>query len=448
MFSIKSSSSDLLSKVLNAQRAGEAKGIYSVCSSNYYVLAACILQAKKDKSEILIESTVNQVNQFGGYMGMNPKQFVNNVINIANDLEFPKEKIIFGGDHLGPHVWSQEETKSAMAKSRKLVQDYIHAGYHKIHLDASMRCIDDPRDEPLSIEVAALRAAEMCEAAEITFSKISSSAIKPRYVIGTEVPSPGGLIEGEDEIKITDLINVEETIEVTKEAFNKLGLESAWERVIALVVQPGVDFGDVFIHEYDRKRAQELSKLIETHKDMIYEAHSTDFQTKVKLKEMVEDHFAILKVGPAFTYAFREAIIALEFIEREWLSGKRGVALSNIRDTLEQAMLDHPEYWQKYYSGDEADLQFARMYSYSDRSRYYWNTPKLRYALVNLLNNLRTYTIPNTLLRQFLPVQFENVRDGLISNTPMDLILDKITQVVTDYTYACGYLSSKVLSYP
>ncbi len=378
-------------------------------------------------------------------MGMNPQQFVAYVIRIADDLGFPGKKIMFGGDHLGPYIWAQEEAESALDKSRELVHECVLAGYRKLHLDASMRCADDPPDKPLAIEVSAKRAAKMCEAAEIAFSNISSSTYKPRYVIGTEVPSPGGLVGGENEIFVTDIKDAKATIEVTKEAFHELGLESAWKRVMALVVQPGVEYGDILVHEYERGKTQELSRFISNYDNIIYEAHSTDFQTKDKLREMVEDHFAILKVGPALTFAFREAIFALELIEREWLSGRKGIILSNVRNILELAMLDNPRYWRKYYAGDENYQQFARMYSYTDRSRYYWNTLKLRHALEKLFNNLRTHTIPSTLLSQFLPVQYKKVRTGLLSNAPMDLILDKITQVITDYTYACGYSSPQMM---
>ncbi len=86
---------------------------------------------------------------------------------------------------------------------------------------------------------------------------------------------------------------------------------------MALVVQPGVEFGDEFVHEYQPEPARELVHLIESYPNLVYEAHSTDYQTRQGLRDLVQDHFAILKVGPALTFAFREAIFALVNMENE-----------------------------------------------------------------------------------------------------------------------------------
>lgn len=69
------------------------------------------------------------------------------------------------------------------------------------------------------------------------------------------------------------------------------------------------------VHEYHREEAQTLSRFIEAQPGLVYEAHSTDYQSREALRALVEDHFAILKVGPALTFAFREAVFALAAIE-------------------------------------------------------------------------------------------------------------------------------------
>lgn len=117
-----------LIKMVVAQKKGDPVGVYSVCSANKYVIEACMIQAKKDNSPLLIEATSNQVNQFGGYMGMNPAQFVTYVKTIAEKMNFPWESIILGGDHLGPNAWQNESAESAMDKSRDLVRDYVNPG--------------------------------------------------------------------------------------------------------------------------------------------------------------------------------------------------------------------------------------------------------------------------------------------------------------------------------
>ena len=308
-----------LDDIVNAQKSGISKGIPSICSANTFVIEATFHFALQKDAPVLIESTCNQINQFGGYIGKTPAEYIQHIRLIAQKYNFPQERILLGGDHLGPYVWRDELAKSAMDKALQLVHDYVAAGYVKIHLDASMKLGDDAFDRPLDTESAAQRAAEMAAVAEATFKQLSTNRPAPRYVIGTEVPVPGGIKEEEEEeeeegITVTTTEQARETIELHKEAFHKRGLQSAWERVLAIVVQPGVEFGDETLFEYQPDKAAELSHFIETYPHLIYEAHSTDYQTKSALRQMVQDHFAILKVGPALTFALREGIFALAIV--------------------------------------------------------------------------------------------------------------------------------------
>ena len=152
-------------QILADNRAGKGTGIYSVCSAQATVLEASILQAKKDESILLIESTSNQVDQFGGYTGMKPADFVAYVYGIADKVGYNKDDILLGGDHLGPNAWQSENAEPAMAKALELIKEYVKAGYQKIHLDASMFCADDAGDrhQPLADEIVASRAAAMAK---------------------------------------------------------------------------------------------------------------------------------------------------------------------------------------------------------------------------------------------------------------------------------------------
>jgi D-tagatose-1,6-bisphosphate aldolase subunit GatZ/KbaZ len=117
---------------------------------------------------------------------------------------------------------------------------------------------------------------------------------------------------------------------------------------------------------------------------LVYEAHSTDYQTREALRNLVKDHFAILKVGPALTFAFREAVFALAMIEEELFVVKGTLQLSRVRERLEEAMLMQSSHWKKYYQGTSDERLFARQYSFSDRSRYYWSVPEVQRALASL----------------------------------------------------------------
>ncbi|MEA3441828.1 MAG: D-tagatose-bisphosphate aldolase, class II, non-catalytic subunit [Chloroflexota bacterium] len=426
---------DYLDEVIRAQKRGQACGVVSICSANSYVIEAALLHAQKVGSPVLIESTCNQVNQTGGYTGMTPARFVTYVDSIAEKLDYPRHRLLLGGDHLGPYPWRAEPAHFAMQKSRDLVHDYVQAGYVKIHLDASMRCADDDPDLPVSKFLAAKRAADLAEAAEDTYQQLSGTETAPRYVIGTEVPLPGGAQGEDDQLTVTTVADVQETIELTRIAFAETGLEAAWDRVVAVVVQPGVEFSDAAVHEYDRGRAVELSHFIERYPNLVYEAHSTDYQTRRALKEMVEDHYAILKVGPALTFAFREAVFALVMIEDELFPSKQR---SNLIPVIDQVMLADPVHWQGYYRGDDAAKRFARKFSFSDRIRYYWPDQRVQRAFEILISNLIQKPPPLSTLSQYFPDQYEAIRSGSITGTPKDLVIARILAVLNDYHFATG----------
>lgn len=410
-------------------------GICSVCSSNPFVIDASISFAKEEKSYLLIESTSNQVDQYGGYTGMKPDDFVAAVKQNANALAFETNKLIFGGDHLGPNVWQGEKAETAMSKAGEQIEAYVNAGYTKIHLDTSMACADDIK--PLSKEVIAQRAAFLCKIAEETNKKNGKAA--PVYVIGTEVPVPGGAAEEIEPIKPTPADEIDETIELTKNAFDSLGLSDAWSRVVAVVAQPGVEFSNSQVIEYDSRDSRELASAIEKYDDLIYEAHSTDYQTGEKLEQLVHDHFGILKVGPALTFAFREAIFALAYIERELFNALNKMEkVSGFLAVVDMVMLDNPRYWKKYYQGHKTQQHYNRHFGLSDRIRYYWSDPQVFKALNKLIQNLVEEKIPFALLSQFLPEQYKKVRNFELGIHPKALICDKIKQVLLDYWLACN----------
>ena len=433
-------STNRLFRLLRENHEGRPVGIYSICSANHYVLEAGIVQAKRDHSLLLIESTSNQVNQFGGYTGQTPTEFATYVHALAEALEFPREDIVFGGDHLGPQAWRTEGAERSMQKASILVRDCVLAGYTKIHLDASMHLEGDPGNStrPLSDEIVSARAADLCLAAEQAHKSVGDGRAAPLYVIGTEVPIPGGEQANTLRPEITKVEGLEQTLRLARQAFYSRGLHAAWERVIAVVVQPGVEFGDSSVFAYDHREALSLSRFIEQYWDGVYEAHSTDYQTQSALRQMVKDHFAILKVGPWLTFAFREAVFALAAIEQEWLRGGNGIQTSTIREELERAMYAEPSHWKSHYQGDERKLLYSRKYSYSDRSRYYWPQPAVRDSLDRLIANLRTHPAPAALLSQYLPRQNEAVGEGRLANDPVALIRDKVLEVLSKYSFACG----------
>ncbi|MGF1680331.1 tagatose-bisphosphate aldolase subunit KbaZ [Photobacterium minamisatsumaniensis] len=420
-----------LLNLVQRHKAGEQIGIYSVCSAHPLVIEAALMQALNDDSLLLIEATSNQVDQFGGYTGMTPVDFRNFVLNKAERLQFPTEKLILGGDHLGPNRWQNLPAEEALVKADDLIAAYVAAGFKKIHLDCSMSCKGEP--VPLTDEVVAERAARLAVIAEKTaVETFGYSDIT--YVIGTEVPVPGGAAEELDELEVTSPEAARKTINCHREAFETAGVINCWERVIGLVVQPGVEFDHTGVIDYRPEKSQALSRVVDDYQHLIFEAHSTDYQTDKAYHALVQDHFAILKVGPALTFAMREALFNLCDIE-EQITAK--AHCSNLREMIEKQMCEAPEYWNKYYQGDESQQRFARCYSFSDRIRYYWPDQQINQAQEKLFGNLSRSSMPLPLLSQYLPEQFHAVREGNIESAPKALVLDKIRQVLRSYAKAC-----------
>ena len=427
---------EYLRKIIKENKSGKQVGITSICSSSSYVIEASLLNAKKNNLHVLIESTSNQVNQFGGYTGMKPEDFKDFVFKAAEELKFPQEKIILGGDHLGPNPWKEEKSPAAMEKAKIQVEGYIKAGYSKIHLDASMKLADDgDKNYQLDMEVIADRAAQLCRTAESAINNVKEKNNKPFYIIGSDVPPPGGGTEHKD-IQITSPEEVDEIIELTKDAFCKYGLENAWNRVIAIVVQPGVEFSNYEVFDYCDEKAQQLTRKIQDKENLAYEAHSTDFQKRDSLKQMVKNNFAILKVGPWLTFSFREAIFGLAKIEEELFLRIKSIQPSKIIELIDMQMKLEPKYWEKYYKGNEDEKSFDRKFSYSDRIRYYWSNKKINESLQHLIYNLSKNKIPLTLISQYLPNQFRSIRENEIENKPKEIIYHKINEVLEIYNYA------------
>jgi D-tagatose-bisphosphate aldolase class II non-catalytic subunit len=408
-------------------RAGRPRGIASVCSSHPIVIRAAARDAALSSTPLLIEATCNQVNQFGGYTGMRPADFVETVLATARSEGLAADSIIFGGDHLGPNPWRKEDAEFAMAKAEDMVSAYVAAGFRKIHLDASMGCAGEPA--ALDDATIARRAARLARRAEDTAAVHGGQ--RPLYVIGTEVPPPGGADHVINDIEPTSLASVRRTLEIHREIFRENGLADAFARVIAVVVQPGVEFGNENVVFYDRAKARHLADLLHDEPGLVYEAHSTDYQTPAALRDLVEDGFAILKVGPQLTFALREALYGLDLIASDLLPGYGERPLYSAMEAL---MTRDTKDWQSHYHGSPAEQRLLRHYSLSDRIRYYWNRAEATDAVDRLCTALSGKIVPITLFSQHLP-GLKTFADSPLE--PQEVVLAAVQRSLEGYNSAC-----------
>ena len=414
----------LVRDLIARNRAGESVGLPCFCTANEPVLRTILSYAAETGFPTVIEATCNQVNQNGGYTGMTPRDFIAWLSGMAGEAGIPMERLILGGDHLGPNPWKSEPIDQAMGKARELVRLYVEAGFTKIHLDASMACGGEPNPNFTQI---AERTADLCVVAE-THAPDPGKLI---YVIGTEVPVPGGETEEPDALDITSVDRFRDTIRTHRVAFSARELDAAWGRIVSVVTQPGVDFGHTTIYPFVPEGAQPLSDAILLEDGLTFEAHSTDYQSTEALATLVKHHFFFLKVGPELTFRFREAIWALAGLEAQTAVHTP----SRIREVVAERMTANPGYWKDYYSGSTEEVEMLRTYSYSDRIRYYWTDPQVTSALKTLDTSLRETPLPENLVSQaFLGLEF-----GTIPTDPTSLTEQHIQRCVRRYFQASGH---------
>jgi D-tagatose-1,6-bisphosphate aldolase subunit GatZ/KbaZ len=417
-----------LGELAALKRKGTPRGMTSVCSAHPVVLRAALRHGKMNASTVLIEATCNQVNHLGGYTGMQPADFATLVRRLAQEEDYPGSHIILGGDHLGPNPWRDRPAEQAMVEAEAMVAAYVAAGFRKIHLDASMGCLGEP--VALDDETTARRAARLAAVAEAS-AKQAGGAM-PVYVIGTEVPPPGGADHTLTAIEPTAACAAKQTIDVHRRIFAEADLSAAFARAIGLVVQPGVEFGNRNVIHYDRSKITALTRVLEEEPQFVFEAHSTDYQGNQPLAALVADGFSILKVGPELTFVLREALYALDLIASDLVAGygDRPVYLA-----MEAQMLAQPGHWNRHYHGSEGEMRLLRHYSLSDRIRYYWAASEAQSAVDRLHVALRGQSVPLPLFWQHMP-EAKHFADAPLD--PEAVLVWRVMQSLGSYHAACA----------
>lgn len=344
---------DVLRDIIRRNRAGQTVAIPSVCSAHPDVLRASLALAEQMDRQIVIEATSNQVNQDGGYTGITPAGFIAYVHDLADAAGVDRARITFGGDHLGPQAWRSMDAKVAMAKAEVLVRDYVQAGFGKIHLDCSEGCAGE--DAQLGDDVTAERSAQLARVCCAAHDSLL-------FVVGTEVPPPGGArMDEHGDIPPTQPDAARKTLRAHDSAFGDMA-----PMIGGLVVQPGVEFSPTAVHHLPMQRDPGLKEALKDHPHICLEAHSTDYQEPAVFPRLAELGFAFQKVGPALTFAYRQALYALEQLRDD-----KGA----LQEAMEAVMLADPSQWCGHYSGDEAALYQQRHFGLADRIRYYWPQP-------------------------------------------------------------------------
>lgn len=410
--------SDVLRRIVARNRAGAAAAIPSVCSAHPDVLAASLRLAQSLDRPVVIEATSNQVNQEGGYTGMTPAGFITFVQGLARDSGTDAERIVFGGDHLGPQAWRKLPAEEAMARAHVMVADYVKAGFGKIHLDCSEGCAGEPAQ--LGDEITVARSAELARSCAA-----AGDAEALLYVVGTEVPPPGGARTDEDgDIPATRPEAARATLNAHLDAFRGLG------EIGGLVVQPGVEFTPMHVHHLPMDRDPGLKEAIAHAPGVCLEAHSTDYQHDGAYPRLARLGFAFQKVGPALTFAWRQALYALDGMREVAGWGERIVL-----PAMEKLMLEEPGYWQGHYHGSKGEQRLARHVGLADRIRYYWPHPQAQAATGALMADLSARNLPEPLLWQAFPESVLTLAEVIPGPRPQALLQAAVQEMLMPYFF-------------
>ncbi|NCO87124.1 MAG: class II D-tagatose-bisphosphate aldolase, non-catalytic subunit [Rhodobacterales bacterium] len=414
---------DILRDIIARNRGGAAVAIPSVCSAHPDVLRASLRLAQARDRAVVIEATSNQVNQDGGYTGMTPAAFIAFVNRLADETGTDRARILFGGDHLGPQAWRRLPADQAMAKGRAMVRAYVEAGFSKIHLDCSEGCAGEPAQ--LGDDITVPRAADL--GAVCRDAAADAGALL--YVVGTEVPPPGGARHDDDDdhadIPATTPEAARATLGAHMAAFAGIG------EIGGLVVQPGVEFTPMAVHHLPLARDPGLMAAIAHHPGVCLEAHSTDYQHPAAFVRLAEIGFAFQKVGPALTFAWRQAVYALDQmrVQAGW-----GGAL--VQPAMEALMLADPAGWQGHYHGDAGALRIQRHFGLADRIRYYWPRTEAQATVTALRDDLAGRRLPLPLLAQVFAPQVLERAEALGGLTPDALIAAQVQIALDPYFFA------------
>ncbi|WP_374431376.1 class II D-tagatose-bisphosphate aldolase non-catalytic subunit [Tabrizicola sp.] len=411
-----------LRQIIARNRAGEAIAIPSVCTAHPDALEASLTLAENLDQPVVVEATSNQVNQDGGYTGLKPADFISFVKDIAAKAHVSHERILFGGDHLGPQAWRKLPADEAMTKAHRMVADYAAAGFTKIHLDCSEGCQGEPAQLP--DQITASRSAALAA----TALKHAPNPDHLLFVIGTEVPPPGGArTDDHGLIPPTTPASAKATLAAHRDAFTAANIPL--DLIGGLVVQPGVEFSPMEVHHLPLKRDPQLLDALADWPGICLEAHSTDYQHPEAYPRLAQLGFAFQKVGPALTFAWREALYALDSIRTQngWSTGQ------SLPDVMEDIMLANPTYWQAHIHGPDPRLQ--RHFGLADRIRYYWPDPRAQRAVDRLLSDLSDKRLPDPLLlAHFRPDEIAFARESRHS-LPRALALARVQTALRPYFF-------------
>ncbi|MDR3473889.1 MAG: class II D-tagatose-bisphosphate aldolase, non-catalytic subunit [Devosia sp.] len=372
-----------LIEIARANRAGVPLGLPAYCTAHPETLRAILRCYADDYEPLLIEVDAAAVNLGGGYAGMTPGGFRNFIEIMAAGEGVDPARLILGAARVGTGLWKTEPVASAMTSAAALIRAYVEAGFVKLHLDASSACADD---ETVSPENVAGRTAALCWAAEA-----AAQGRPVLYALGgaSSARAPGTPATPAEARQLFDL---------HQQAFGSAGIGTAFERVIALVLESGAGYTNAAVLPFLPGPLAGLAQMLPSPpSDAVFQAPATDYQDEAALRALVAAHFAILEVGPELANAFGRAVVAMAHLEAHL-----SVRVSDVLAVIEKEMLRDPAGWQDQIPDDDRAAAM-RLFGLTGPLRAYWARPPIAAALQRLFANIDAARPEAGLLAQYAP---------------------------------------------
>ncbi len=368
-----------LADTIRRHKSGDTVGVYSVCSAHPTVVEAAIMQAGADDVPVLIEATSNQVDQFGATPDASGRVPRPPSSASPTGADFPRSRVVLGGDHLGPNRWQGETAAAAMEKADATHRRLRRAGYSKIYLDAACPV-------PTTRQCSMTRPSRSAPHACCTSRRIRATQRRRPSDVRHRHRGTGSRAGPRDARRSHPDAgrSCRATDRRASGRVHPIRLDHVWPRVMALVVQPGVEFDHLQVIDY-RRTAHRGATARPRHgtapgvRGAFHRLSATPQIARARRRSL-----AVLKVGPGLTFAMREALFGLAHIENQLPAAAvavrpdRGRRTTNARQSRVLAGLLRP---------GSADQQTAGGTATATGSRYTGPTTRSTPARRQLLDN-------------------------------------------------------------
>jgi D-tagatose-1,6-bisphosphate aldolase subunit GatZ/KbaZ len=372
----------VLQRVQDLKRyTGVARTIFAACPNSAAVIKASLRSAKRNNAPIKFAATLNQVDLDGGYTGLTQTQFVKTIRQEAAAIHFTGP-VIIAIDHGGPWLkdlhtrenWSYEKTMSAVKQSFEAA---VVAGYDLIHVDPTID-ITIPKGKIIDIGVVASRTIELIVHTE-NFRRAEGYP-KIAYEVGTEEVHGG----------LADLSVFSTFLDLLKKGLLENNLPDVWPCFVV-----GKVGTDLHTTTFDSDVAEQLTQIVSTYGSVI-KGHYSDNVTNPEAYPAAG--MGAANVGPEFTEREYEGLMELVAIEKLLHDDNRIARLSNLKETLWNAVISSHR-WKKWILQGESSADFysnkvdRQEWLVKTGCRYIWENAEVVATRARLYRNLEINNI-------------------------------------------------------